>query len=834
MSGNQPRSGNKPSFFKTLPENIATSPTGIVKISHSPFPSLNPNKQFKSVYERAGFDVYKPNKSRSNSRVTSPTIEHGFRSQSAAQLNQPPSGFPRVFDEKRNMSEQNYVGQPQQRSTNNGYKYGDQVPGFNKAALNIDANLANSSERGEISAQMSTPSVATSTFDRHGGGQPFSSTSTTFTDTDNRSPSSRTYSNDNDVSNNQFVSAQSLPYTSPDRNSKNSIPTYRSNGVASTPSASGSPDEYSFAPTHVNNEGYSRSIQPQNPYNQTFYNNQNQFEPRSAGTDYNDEADTSINTVKYTPKADVGNRDSRPMLQAHEDLLASTTMDKSLEGFNPISNSTGIDSSINNGTPSDGGDISDDESFKSEILSPKFNFETSKENAEDVTSNHDETTRNLELNLPPSPQKQQEPYFQPQPQSPAPPSQSTIPQFIVSDSDGNIQYQDDVKSPSPTYNQNSRQSAVSMAASSIYSNEDKNEQLQSTHIPDTIEENEEEFEDAQQYNQAPQYDSQPVQQYEDDYNNDYNSQPGQQYEDDYNNNYTPQRDLHNNFDHEYDDDLNNAHESSGPVYEEIEQQLETLSMRSKSPLPPQAQVQSQPPQIMVHSVKEVSTDDINNHRDAPEPPLHHRRLNSEVKSFDENQQTVHSNGYQGDQQPEPEHHQYHEHDHDYQPQEQEITQPEHKEPEIPKWPPGEGPCRKCGLEIETKPIYSKSGELSGQWHRECFTCTVCDLKFNKKTTCFVLNDMPYCEYHYHLTNNSLCKVCGEGIVGKCLENDAADRYHVDCLKCTKCSKQITSDYLSINDKVHCESCALEFTSSSQLGIDNELVERRRTRLFYID
>lgn len=119
-----------------------------------------------------------------------------------------------------------------------------------------------------------------------------------------------------------------------------------------------------------------------------------------------------------------------------------------------------------------------------------------------------------------------------------------------------------------------------------------------------------------------------------------------------------------------------------------------------------------------------------------------------------------------------------------------------------KYPPGEGPCRTCGLAIVTKGVYSKKpGELSGQWHKKCFKCTDCDIIFNKLIPCYILNDMPYCQKHYHENNNSICKVCNKFIEGECLENDKKERYHVNCLRCFICKKTITQDYFIFNDVI---------------------------------
>lgn len=130
-----------------------------------------------------------------------------------------------------------------------------------------------------------------------------------------------------------------------------------------------------------------------------------------------------------------------------------------------------------------------------------------------------------------------------------------------------------------------------------------------------------------------------------------------------------------------------------------------------------------------------------------------------------------------------------------------TTSPLSNEPEI-KYPPGEGPCRLCGKEITEKAVFSKKeNELSGQWHRNCFRCTNCSVKFNKKVPCYILNDKPYCQQHYHEENHSICQVCSRFIEGECLENDNMERFHIDCLKCFICKKIIENDYFIFNDEV---------------------------------
>ncbi|CCE63126.1 hypothetical protein TPHA_0E00300 [Tetrapisispora phaffii CBS 4417] len=118
------------------------------------------------------------------------------------------------------------------------------------------------------------------------------------------------------------------------------------------------------------------------------------------------------------------------------------------------------------------------------------------------------------------------------------------------------------------------------------------------------------------------------------------------------------------------------------------------------------------------------------------------------------------------------------------------------------YPPGEGPCRKCGLEIIGKRIYSKhNNELSGQWHRDCFQCALCDITFNKTTPCYIIDDRPYCQQHYHETNNSICQICNKFIEGECLENDKQERFHTDCLTCFICRSSMKEVYYIFNGEV---------------------------------
>lgn len=170
-----------------------------------------------------------------------------------------------------------------------------------------------------------------------------------------------------------------------------------------------------------------------------------------------------------------------------------------------------------------------------------------------------------------------------------------------------------------------------------------------------------------------------------------------------------------------------------------------------------------------------------------------------------------------------------------------------------KYPSGSGPCRSCKEIISPdakgslKSIYSKTGELTGQWHRKCFTCSYddCQIQFNKTTPCYVLDDEAYCDHHYHQLNNTLCDTCRIGIEGECIENELQQKWHLWCLKCFKCNHTIDSDYYLINDCIFCEADAINIISGQGSFNDgdgnfrnglttNDKIEKRRTRLMHVE
>lgn len=166
--------------------------------------------------------------------------------------------------------------------------------------------------------------------------------------------------------------------------------------------------------------------------------------------------------------------------------------------------------------------------------------------------------------------------------------------------------------------------------------------------------------------------------------------------------------------------------------------------------------------------------------------------------------------------------------------------------------PGEGPCRSCrcsiipGLKGPQRPIYSKTGELSGQWHRSCFSCSFedCPVVFSKHVQCYAFEDLPYCNHHYHIVNSTICENCNTGIEGECIENELEQKWHLNCLKCQKCHNNIKQDYYIINNYTFCEVDAMNIISgkdgyNDSNGARTEIsqkdrIEKRRTRLLFLD
>lgn len=135
-------------------------------------------------------------------------------------------------------------------------------------------------------------------------------------------------------------------------------------------------------------------------------------------------------------------------------------------------------------------------------------------------------------------------------------------------------------------------------------------------------------------------------------------------------------------------------------------------------------------------------------------------------------------------------------------------------------------CRSCHNEIlsHEKKIYDKNSELSGKWHKSCFTCTVCPRKFSKDEPCYIHNDYPYCENHFFSVTGLLCFSCGENILDDfCLDVPGLGKAHMGCFKCSECDLPIEDEYYS-NDTIHlCSTCVKKTTS--------DRMEKRRTAIW---
>ncbi|KAH8106809.1 hypothetical protein BXZ70DRAFT_997738 [Cristinia sonorae] len=128
-------------------------------------------------------------------------------------------------------------------------------------------------------------------------------------------------------------------------------------------------------------------------------------------------------------------------------------------------------------------------------------------------------------------------------------------------------------------------------------------------------------------------------------------------------------------------------------------------------------------------------------------------------------------------------------------------------------------CRRCSKTIEKQAISSSDGQLKGKYHRECFTCHTCQKPFPDKTF-YVFDGKPFCAYHYHEANDSLCAatLCGQPIEGPCAVSHAGDKYHPEHLLCEnpRCSERLV-EYWEVAGRMLCEKHAM----AARAGEDDE-------------
>ncbi|KAL0946731.1 hypothetical protein HGRIS_012910 [Hohenbuehelia grisea] len=118
-------------------------------------------------------------------------------------------------------------------------------------------------------------------------------------------------------------------------------------------------------------------------------------------------------------------------------------------------------------------------------------------------------------------------------------------------------------------------------------------------------------------------------------------------------------------------------------------------------------------------------------------------------------------------------------------------------------------CRRCDLPIEKAAVSSSDGQLKGKYHKECFNCHTCHKPFPDKTF-YVFDGRPYCAYHYHEANDSLCAAarCGQPIEGPCAVSHSGDRYHPEHFLCEfdgyPACKERLAEYWEVDGRMLCE------------------------------
>ncbi|KAL5490391.1 hypothetical protein ACEPAI_5224 [Sanghuangporus weigelae] len=115
-------------------------------------------------------------------------------------------------------------------------------------------------------------------------------------------------------------------------------------------------------------------------------------------------------------------------------------------------------------------------------------------------------------------------------------------------------------------------------------------------------------------------------------------------------------------------------------------------------------------------------------------------------------------------------------------------------------------CRRCNRPIEKHAVSSADGQLKGKYHRECFNCHKCHQPFPDKEF-YVFDGKPFCRYHYHEANDSLCTApeCGQPIEGPCAVAHTGERYHPEHLVCQfrRCTERL-EEYWEIDGLMLCE------------------------------
>ncbi|KAG9318552.1 hypothetical protein JVU11DRAFT_644 [Chiua virens] len=134
-------------------------------------------------------------------------------------------------------------------------------------------------------------------------------------------------------------------------------------------------------------------------------------------------------------------------------------------------------------------------------------------------------------------------------------------------------------------------------------------------------------------------------------------------------------------------------------------------------------------------------------------------------------------------------------------------------------------CRRCNLPIEKQAVSSRDGQLKGKYHKDCFNCDQCQVWLSRSRFQFltiigsfqkpfpdkefyVFDGKPFCAYHYHEANNSLCGAfsCGQPIEGPCAVTHSGKRYHPEHLLCEfedGCRERL-EEYWEVDGQMLCE------------------------------
>ena len=87
---------------------------------------------------------------------------------------------------------------------------------------------------------------------------------------------------------------------------------------------------------------------------------------------------------------------------------------------------------------------------------------------------------------------------------------------------------------------------------------------------------------------------------------------------------------------------------------------------------------------------------------------------------------------------------------------------------------------------------------------------------------YVFDGKPYCAYHYHEENNSLCAAarCGQPIEGPCAVAHSGDRYHPEHFLCEhpRCAEKLV-DYWEVDGRMFCERHAQSIERGEDEDVD---------------